>query len=296
MFATLWNQPYNVPHRRFRAVTDDGVTIAGVHVDVADTDTVVIYAHGFLSNKNHRNVPRFVELLSREFDVMAFDFRGHGESEGSCTFTNGEVLDIEAVVRHARLVGYERVVTVGSSMGGAAVICHAGLYGGVDGLTTIGTFDDARTLRRPMTLAALNLLFATPFGPTVAEVTRGTRLGDLLHGDQPIDVVAGIVVPTLFIHGEWDHLIHPEASRRLYERATEPKTLVVVPRKGHDMPHLSADTVELLADWITQFVEADGQALRQTVEPAQWSSAALAAFVGGHSSNGRSSIVDRLFR
>lgn len=254
MLAEMWNHPYRVSHRRFRTTTDDGVSIAGVHIERNETDTVVVYAHGFLSNKNHRRVPEFVSSLSRHYDVIAFDFRGHGESDGKCTFTEREVLDLEAVVSYARSIGYGHVVTLGSSMGGATVIRHAGLRGDIDGIATIGTFDDVRALRRPATRASLGILFGTPIGPTLAEFTRGTRLGSLQHGQQPIDVVPQIKIPTLFIHGEWDLLISPDASRRLYERAPDPKRLVVVPRTGHDLPHLSADTADMVADWITQDV------------------------------------------
>lgn len=254
MFADLWKQPYTVPHRQFRTTCDDGVSIAGVHLAQKSTETVVVYAHGFLSNKNHRRVPLFVSSLSQHYDVIAFDFRGHGESDGECTFTEHEVLDLDAVVTYAYSLGYEHVVTLGSSMGGAAVIRYAGLYGNVRGVATIGTFDDARALRRPATRASLNILFSTAIGPTLAEWTRGTCLGTLQHGEQPIDLVERIGVPTLFIHGEWDHLISPDASRRLYERAPDPKRLVIVPRKGHDLPLLSSDTADMVAGWITDDV------------------------------------------
>ena len=259
MFASFWNEPYKVPHRRFRTTTKDGVSLAGVHLAQNATDTVVVYAHGFLSNKNHRGVPRFVSSLGRHYDVIAFDFRGHGESDGECTFTEHEVLDLEAVVAYAYSLGYEHVVTMGSSMGGAAVIRHAALYGQVHGVATIGAFDDARALRRPATRATLSLLFDTPIGPTLAEFTRGTCLGSLVHGEQPIDLVQGIDVPTMFIHGEWDHLISPDAARRLYESTPDPKRLVIVPRSGHDLPHLSADTAEMVAEWITDNIAGGRQ-------------------------------------
>lgn len=255
MLADLWNHPYTFPHRRFRTQTSDDVAIAGIHVDRARTSTLIIYAHGFLSNKNHRRIPIFVELLSRRFDVITFDFRGHGESTGACTFTQREVLDLAAVVHYARSCGYQRIVTLGSSMGGAAVIRHAGLHGGVDGVATIGAFDDVQALRRPATAMALRLLFETPFGSTVTEIARGTRLDELWVDTQPIELIPQVQVPTLFIHGEWDHLIHPEASRRLYTRAHEPKQLVVVPRKGHDMPLLTDETAALLARWIRRYVD-----------------------------------------
>lgn len=256
-FADVWNRAYEVEHRRFTTMTTDDVPIAGVHLDRAGTDILVIYAHGFLSNKNHRIVPRFVELLGERFDVMAFDFRGHGESGGLCSFGDGELLDLDAVVRYARGFGYRKIVTVGSSMGGATVIRHGGLIGNVDGVATIGAFADARNLRRPASVLGLRLIFNTALGGPFAAITRGTRVGNLqLAEHQPIDVVHRIApAPLLLIHGEWDMLIHRDEAESLFAHAREPKELFVVPHGGHDIPLLTRDTVELLDDWIRRKVE-----------------------------------------
>lgn len=255
-FADLWNRAYEIEHRSFQTRTADGVTIAGLHINRADTDVLVVYAHGFLSNKNHRAIPRFIELLSERFDVMAFDFRGHGDSEGACSFCNGELLDLDAVVSYARGWGYRKIVALGSSMGGATVIRYAGLMGGLSGVATIGAFADARDLTRPMIAAGLQLIFNTALGGPFAEFTRGTRLGQLEIDDhQPIDVVDRVApTPLLLIHGEWDALIHPRDAEALYARAQEPKELVIVPRGGHDIPLLNRDTVELLDNWIRRTV------------------------------------------
>ncbi len=248
----VWlNRPYRLPHRRFQVHTADGVPIAGVHLDRAGTDTVVLYAHGFLSNKNHRAVPRFVEALSAHFDVMSFDFRGHGESGGRCTFGVRERLDVDAVVAYARDQGYPKIVLVGSSMGGAIAIHYVAEGGKVDGLVTIGAFDGPESMRAPTALLGLRLLFRHSLGHWMAQVARGTRLdGTPPQVLRPIEVIHRVHVPVLFIHGEWDALISPKAAVRLYQRANEPKDLLVVPRKGHDIPLLNGQTAGLIAQWI----------------------------------------------
>ena len=43
-------------------------------------------------------------------------------------FGDREVLDLEAAVGWARTLGYQRVATVGFSMGGAVAVRHAALY------------------------------------------------------------------------------------------------------------------------------------------------------------------------
>ncbi len=249
------NKPYRLPHRRFRVWAEDGVPIVGVHIRRAGTDTLLVYAHGFLSNKNHRAVPRFVEALSTAFDVISFDFRGHGESGGRCSFGAREVLDVAAVVAHARTLGYCRVVLVGSSMGGAVAIHYAAERDGVDGVVTIGAFDGPDTLRSPTALVGLRFLFRHPLGHWMAALMRGARLAH--HAPElprPIEVVERVQVPLLFIHGEWDALIKPEAARRLYARARAPKDVYIVPRKGHDIPLLTPNTASVIARWVQRRV------------------------------------------
>ncbi|GAP63073.1 hypothetical protein ARMA_1496 [Ardenticatena maritima] len=247
------NHAYETPHTPFRATTRDGVSIAGVHLR-RQSDTVVIYAHGFLSNKYHRAVPAFVEHLATHFDAIAFDFRGHGESGGRATFGELEVLDVEAVVAYARRQGYHRIITVGSSMGGAAVLLHAALLGGVDGVATIGAVAHLRYMRSSTASLGLRLLFKTRLGRVAAEMGRGTRIGALRISIPPVDVVHRIREPVLFIHGEWDPLIAPESALALYERAVEPKTLRLLPRTGHDIPILTPQTADFLTRWIRQAI------------------------------------------
>ncbi|MDQ7030363.1 MAG: alpha/beta fold hydrolase [Ardenticatenia bacterium] len=159
------NRPYRLPHRRFRVRTEDNVPIVGVHIEQAGTETVLIYAHGFLSNKNHRAVPRFVEALSTAFDVMSFDFRGHGESGGKCTFGALEMLDMAAVVNHAHTCGYRRVVLVGSSMGGAVAIHYAAEHNTVDGRGHHWGLRWAGHVALPHSTGGVALALPSPSGP-----------------------------------------------------------------------------------------------------------------------------------
>ena len=138
--AALWANEYHLDHRRFYVTTRDDVRIAGIYLDRADTDSLVIYVHGFMAGKDHHHVPRFVQAFSHFFDVMAIDLRGHGESGGGCTMGEMEVLDVEATIQYARSLGYEHITTIGSSMGGATVIRHAALHQSQNAVVTIGAF------------------------------------------------------------------------------------------------------------------------------------------------------------
>jgi pimeloyl-ACP methyl ester carboxylesterase len=248
----LWNRDYEVEHHRFHVNTEDGVRIAGIHLNRRDSETLTLYVHGFMSNKNHRAVPGFVQALSNLFDVMAIDLRGHGESEGGCTMGAREVLDIEATVQYARSLGYRRVITIGSSMGGASVIRHAAIYGTQDGVVTIGAFADPQEIGPPATDYGLQLLYTTgAIGDWLSYLVRGTRLDALHAHESPLELVGNIApIPLLLIHGEWDYTVHPTAAQRLYDAANEPKELVIAPRTGHDLPLLTQATANRIREWM----------------------------------------------
>src|SRR5690606_33164644 len=92
------------------------------------------------------------------------------------------------------------------------------------------------------------------FGQTWSYVTRGTRLDCLpLQDEPPVALVDRIAPrPLLLIHGEWDPTVHPKAARALYNKAQEPKEIVIVPRTGHDNPHMTVRTANRLRDWLSK--------------------------------------------
>jgi len=248
----LFRREYRRRCRRFTVETADRVRLAGVHLDGAGSDRVMVYAHGFLSSKNTRAVPAFLEAISATVDVLAFDFRGHGESAGRTTFGRDELVDLDALVGYARDLGYRTVVTLGSSMGGATVLRYAGLAGGVDGVATVGAFAASRPLGRPATTLALHLAFNSALGRAWVQRAYGTRVGTLdIDAAQPIDLVDRIApIPLLLIHGAWDPLIPRREAAALFARAGEPKEIVIIPRGGHDHPLLNPATAERLDDWM----------------------------------------------
>lgn len=240
---------YIEPHRKFTVTTEDGIAIRGVHLGERG-DVLLIFCHGLFDNKNFWRVPRFVESLAGDFDAIAFDFRGHGESGGHCTFGREEIRDLKAVIDYAREQRYQTIVAVGASMGGATVLRTFGHYGGLEGIVTIGAFADATQVRRLLTRLTLPLIFETQAGHALARWTRGTRLGDLRAMDQPLDFVGRVHVPLLVIHGEWDPLIEPAQATQLVDRAPEPKQIVIIPHGGHVASNLNDETRRLIVDWV----------------------------------------------
>lgn len=238
--------------RLFEVASRDGLCLQGSFRPGPGGDLAIVYAHGFLSGQRVRAVPGFLDRLSAVAAVFAFDFRGHGSSAGACSFGPEEIWDLEAVLGQARRWGFHQLLTVGSSLGGATVLRHAALVGGVAGVASIGAFAQSNPFGRPITRLALHLAYHNR--PTRRWIKR--RFGTRVHarpGDapEPLSLVDRIApTPVLFIHGAWDPLISPREARALYDRARQPKDLAIVTRAGHDHALLRGAAAERLVDWI----------------------------------------------
>ncbi len=116
--ASLSKSESGVDHVSFS--TEDGAVI---YADVYGTgDRGVVLAHGGLLTKESWKL-QAQQLARAGFHVLAFDFRGFGQSHGpgdSDIFTAPVQLDVLAAVRQLRRNGAKSVAVVGGSFGGSA--------------------------------------------------------------------------------------------------------------------------------------------------------------------------------
>jgi uncharacterized protein len=243
---SLWSRSYSVPAARFEVRSSDGVRLRGHRI--GGGATALVFCHGFLGWHRKARLVLFQEELAPAFTVYAFDFRGHGESEGECTFGAAEILDVDAVVRRARADGCRRVVTFGGSMGGIAVVRHAALLGGVDEVIAVSTpatwgGHESVAIRRAV------LLTSTPAGRWLLRST-GVRVAPIWNRvEAPLDVVDRIrPTPLVLVHGRDDHFFDEEQAWLLYRRAREPKRLLLASRFGHAEDGYSPSFARLVSE------------------------------------------------
>jgi pimeloyl-ACP methyl ester carboxylesterase len=193
----------------------------------------VVFCHGFAGWHRKRTLVPFQDELARSFTVYAFDFRGHGRSGGQSTFGANEYLDVDAVVRRARADGFHRVVTVGGSMGGIAVVRHAALCGGVDGVVAVSTparwrGHDTEPVRR------LTWLISTRRGRVGLRAIGMRPSRAFVPVEDPVDLIGRISpTPLVIVHGRDDEFFEDEDAWALYRAAGEPKRLLLASRFGH---------------------------------------------------------------
>jgi len=251
--------------------TVDGVRLAASHLPGADRDLVVVLAHGFSGSHRGPWQSAVARGLWAHAGVVAFDFRGHGASGGRSTLGDREVLDVDAAVRWARDLGYERVVTCGWSMGGSSVLRHAALHGGVDAVISVSATSRWR-VKDTVPMRRLHWLVERRLGRQVSRHWLRTRLVDAWDDEpeSPVEVVGRIApTPLLLVHGDRDSYFTLEHQHALISAAGEPAELWLVPGFAHAE---SGATPELL--------DRIGRHLRTLVDQA------TAAFLPGGSPDG----------
>ena len=171
--------------------------------------------------------------------VIAFDFRGHGQSHGRSTLGDLEVLDLHAAVEWARVLGYENVATVGFSMGASVVVRHGGLC--ASGVGPGSATDAVVSVSGPgwwferstRAMKMVHWLVQHPVGRMVSAWHLKTRI--LPDGwnpvpESPVELVGRIApVPLLVVHGDADKYFPVGHAEALYAAAGEPRELWIEP-------------------------------------------------------------------
>jgi uncharacterized protein len=207
---------------------------------------VVVYLHGIADNRSSAAgiVDRFV---SRGFDLIAYDSRAHGASEGEhCTYGYYEKLDLRRVLDQ---VGADDVVLIGHSLGAAVALQTAAIDPRIRAVVAAASYSDLRTI-------------ATERAPFI--FTPGSIAGAFKRAEQdanfrvdevsPVNAAANITVPVLLIHGEADRNTAPSHSQRIHAALRGPKKLLLVPRAGHN-DVLHGEVWKEIEDWLRGLVE-----------------------------------------
>ena len=111
-------------HQELSLRAEDGVRLHGWFLPVKDSRGSVLVCHGNAGNISHR-LDRALLMQSRgsRLDVLLFDYRGYGQSEGSPD-EPGTYRDARAAYRWLREHGHraERIVIFGESLGSAVAL------------------------------------------------------------------------------------------------------------------------------------------------------------------------------
>jgi pimeloyl-ACP methyl ester carboxylesterase len=161
------------------------------------------------------------------FDVIAYDSRAHGASEGSaCTYGVYEKQDLLRVLAS---VEARPIYLFGISLGAAVSLQAAALTREVAGVIAISTFSDLRAVVSDRTPFYLPQRFVED-GFRQAEAEGKFRVDDA----SPLRAAPPVTAPVLLIHGARDVDTPPAHSQRVCDALHAPKRLILVPGAGHN--------------------------------------------------------------
>ena len=179
----------------------------------------VIFFHG--NGGNIGNVgwlgQRFAQ---RGFDVLLFDYRGYGASDGVAANESDLYADGDAAVafvRNEKGARPERIILYGQSLGTAiaADVASRGVFGAV-------------VLESGFSSASSVAASALPWLPRWLHFLGKNRF-------ESGRKLASVKSPILITHGDPDHTIPTDESKMLFASANEPKKLLIFPGAGHNV-------------------------------------------------------------
>jgi pimeloyl-ACP methyl ester carboxylesterase len=203
-----------------RIVVDGAVLHLRWHRPLPAAITVLLFhGNGEVVADYDRFAPLFADCGA---NLAVVDYRGYGLSTGTPTLRDA-LRDAPAVVEDLERAGAQRLIVMGRSLGSASAAelyarARAHAHDAVVGFIWESGFVDLGRLvaRRG---------FTPPAHMTDADVADFDARTKLRRGDRPL----------LILHGAEDTLIDPiEAQWAFYAAATQQKSQVRIPRRGHN--------------------------------------------------------------
>lgn len=232
--------------------TDDGVVLRCTRW-ATGSRRVILVVPGILMHRQNAEHLLLAGRLTAVADVVTLDVRGHGESGGAFTWGLREPEDVAAVATELR-GRYERVGGLGFSFGGYHTAVAAARR---------RPFDAVALVAAPRSLFILDHNFLT--GGLLRSVPLMLRRKRKLtrvslrpsRGRAAPDRLVDRIAPTplLIVHGTDDWLIPAKHARALYQRAGEPKRLVLIDGALHAENMLVDDADRLVRPLLDFFGE-----------------------------------------
>ena len=172
------------------------------------------------------------ESLNNEYDVILFDFRGHGQSKGLFYWTAKEYLDLLCIVEFAGK-SYEKIGLIGLSLGAATSIIAASRTSLINSIISISAPTELKKIDyRFWQLNVKNDIFYNLFGK--GRQGKGVRPGPFwFKKEKPLELVKKINPPIFYIHGDADWVIRYRHSEELYKNTRALKRLSIIKGGPH---------------------------------------------------------------
>lgn len=227
-------EDWDLPYQDVSFKTRDGLTIKGWFIDNEKTSQVIIFAPGRGGSRWNilRNAP-IEYVYERNFDILLFDPRSTGKSEGEkYGYGYFEAKDIVHAVEFLKEKKEATSIGVWGGSAGASAAIMAGLETPeIDAIVADSPYASLRiavsNFGEKKEVKLTEALF--PLYMEVAKLTLNFDIGKT----NLLNRVKDLRTPCFLIHGTEDQILAPKNSQLLYESINSTKQLWLAEGAGH---------------------------------------------------------------
>ncbi len=237
--------------RPINLLTSDGVALAGLHWPSSDdTPTAaIVLVHGLAASKEHPHVEALAGRFQEEsFEVLSYDARGHGASDGTYTLGHLEHLDVAAATAWAMELGVPTIL-IGASLGGVAALRYSCDHPELTGVVIVSSPAEWRIPLRVRAVLTAGLVRTRP-GRWVARRRMGVRISSHWTAtDPPQSMTDRVTSPLAVVHGRRDALIPVRRGLGFHLRADSRRYVVLAHDMGHAFDPKGHDAIRAAVEW-----------------------------------------------
>ena len=235
---------FGLPYSKVTFPARDGVALGGRLVGEGSPRPAVIFCPGLFGSMDG-DTPLLPMFLDAGFDVLQFDWRAHGASEGERgSLGVAEINDALGAADFLYQRGTRQIGLMGFSFGGAVALRAAARDDRIKAVVCDGGFVDVRHAFEGFASEKLAGVGARTISPLLRPLMALTfrlveaRLGASLTEAEPSAAVGMISPrPVFLIHGADDPLVPRADQDAVFAACGEPKSLWRVEGAGHREAH-----------------------------------------------------------
>ncbi len=232
--------PENLPFEieEIRIPLPDGRHLYGWWILTDKDAPTIIFAHGW-GRSARRMLPYLKKFCCQGFNLLAFDARGHGNSDSDkysnlVKFADDIIASIDFVQDNQKSENPDFYL-VGLSIGGAGSIYAAAHDKRIKKVVTVGAFAHPASVMKKQFKD-----YHIPYYPMIWLMFRYLKVFQNfdLNKVAPEKHIANAHASFLLIHGEADKTVPVDEGKRLLRAAGKKAELWIIPGRGHSDCHL----------------------------------------------------------
>lgn len=214
---------FDLEYEKISFKTNDGLTLRGWFIPSNHSNATIIVGHGFPFDKG--NVLPVTKFLNKNYNLLYYDFRSFGESDGKITtIAHKEQEDLLQAIEYLKEVkGAEKIGVLGFSLSAANALLTNSKD--VSAIVSDSSFSSVEDLLKKVYwfcpgFTKYPFMWMTSF---YAKIFLGIDFSEI----SPMEKIKSVTTPILFIHGDKDSQISVENSKQLHEKAPNSELWII---------------------------------------------------------------------